>query len=530
MRLVTVRVSIALLCVLSANALHAQQTPPSAVPAVPRLVRVNSTFVPANGLPAAPVETVTLAIYAEEKGGTPLWQETQYVTVDAEGRYTVLLGASQTDGLPMDLFSSGDARWLGRRFERTGEPEQARVLLTSVPYALKASDADTLGGRPPSAYLLAEPGTSDNGGTTGGGAGPSKTPSGSNPSVNFGTVNFLGKFANSADLGDSAVFEIGGKVGINTTNPFDAMHARINDNSGSVTGFAVQNLSAGASAFSGMLFYDQGNSLAQFQGFNNATHEYRINNISTNGSINFMLGSSSKFKVAANGNIGIGIANPLSNLAVAGDVASNSDFKPLGTTFFGMRWVDAGGTIQAHIHRFGAVDNRLYITNAGTGNLTGVFLASGATSLTSTSDERLKTDVEPITGILEKIKKIRVVGFNMATLSVDPASKKAVVNRDIAKRTMKNGTVIKHQIGSIAQDWVADFPELVVEPETDEQFYGLDYDRIGVVALGAVKELNDVVTRKDAEIKALSDRLAALEQMLQQLKGQAEKEAQSKQQ
>ncbi|MBI3406411.1 MAG: hypothetical protein HY046_13235, partial [Acidobacteria bacterium] len=34
------------------------------------------------------------------------------------------------------------------------EPEQPRVLLVSVPYALKASDADTLGGRPATEYLL----------------------------------------------------------------------------------------------------------------------------------------------------------------------------------------------------------------------------------------------------------------------------------------------------------------------------------------------------------------------------------------
>jgi hypothetical protein len=141
-------VSTVLLCLLAATALHAQQPPSSTVTTVPRLVRVTSAFVPANGLPVAPVETVTLAIYAEETGSTPLWQETQHVAVDAAGRYTVLLGATLPDGLPMDLFASGEARWLGRRFERSGEGEPARGLLASVPYALKASDADTLGGRP----------------------------------------------------------------------------------------------------------------------------------------------------------------------------------------------------------------------------------------------------------------------------------------------------------------------------------------------------------------------------------------------
>ena len=36
-----------------------------------------------------------------------------------------------------------------------GEVEQPRVLLVSVPYALKAADADTLGGLPASAFVLA---------------------------------------------------------------------------------------------------------------------------------------------------------------------------------------------------------------------------------------------------------------------------------------------------------------------------------------------------------------------------------------
>ena len=56
-----------------------------------------------------------------------LWQETQHVTVDTDGQYAVLLGASVPDGLPQDLFASGEARWLGRRFERSGEPEQPHI-------------------------------------------------------------------------------------------------------------------------------------------------------------------------------------------------------------------------------------------------------------------------------------------------------------------------------------------------------------------------------------------------------------------
>ena len=76
------------------------------------------------------------------------------------GRFTLLLGASDPAGIPAEVFASGDGRWMSLLFERAGEREQARVRIASVPYALKASDAETLGGLPASAYLRAPTETS----------------------------------------------------------------------------------------------------------------------------------------------------------------------------------------------------------------------------------------------------------------------------------------------------------------------------------------------------------------------------------
>ena len=87
-----------------------------------------------------------------------------------------------------------------------------------------------------------------------------------------------------------------GSVGIGTTTPLDSLHVRFTNTDGAMTGLAVQNLGNTATSYSGMLFYDQNGVLGQFQGFNNLTHEYRINNIARNGSsvldgsINFMIG------------------------------------------------------------------------------------------------------------------------------------------------------------------------------------------------------------------------------------------------
>src|SRR5439155_27633 len=125
-----------------------------------------------------------------------------------------------------------------------------------------------------------------------------------------GTPGYLGMFVDSNNLGNSSLFQSGPYLGQGTTAPKDAMHVAFTDAGGVITGYAVQNLSGAANAYSGMLFYDQNGALGQFQGFNNTTHEYRINNIASGGTINFLIGSSSKFKVATNGsnNTAVGYA------------------------------------------------------------------------------------------------------------------------------------------------------------------------------------------------------------------------------
>jgi hypothetical protein len=123
----------------------AQQTS-TLTTSVPRLVRITGSFHPSGS--ASGVENATLSIYASETSGTPLWQEIQNVTVDPDGHYSLLLGTTRNEGLPMELFAAGEPRWLGVQFQRAGETEQKRILLASVPYALKAADAETLGGRP----------------------------------------------------------------------------------------------------------------------------------------------------------------------------------------------------------------------------------------------------------------------------------------------------------------------------------------------------------------------------------------------
>jgi hypothetical protein len=211
----SVLAAILLLCSLLSAQQAAVSTSAAAV--VPRLVNFSGKAID-QGKTVTGVTGITFAIYSEETGGSPLWLETQNIQPDNRGNYTAQLGATKSEGLPLDLFTSGEARWLGARVN--GGEEQPRVLLLSVPYALKASDAQTLAGLPASAFVLA--------GTVVAGNSPSAEMSAAQaamaPVSGTGTTDFLPLWTNSTGaLGNSVLFQSGtgtsAKIGINTAAP-----------------------------------------------------------------------------------------------------------------------------------------------------------------------------------------------------------------------------------------------------------------------------------------------------------------------
>jgi hypothetical protein len=160
----------------------------------------------------------TFAIYREQYEGAPLWLETQNVQGDVKGNYTVQLGATKVEGLPLDLFSSGEARWLGVTIN--GGQEQPRVLLLSVPYALKAADAETVGGLPASAFVRAG-GQVAGTGAKAPAAGASKNAApAANPAVTgVGAVDYIPMWDSTSDIVDSVMFQKSSLIGVNTTAP-----------------------------------------------------------------------------------------------------------------------------------------------------------------------------------------------------------------------------------------------------------------------------------------------------------------------
>jgi hypothetical protein len=240
-------------CVAATLAMFAQGAPaqiadartaaatPSNGESVPRLIQFSGLLKDSAARPVSGAASVTFAIYAEQEGGAALWSETQNVLADANGHYAAVLGAATTGGFPAELFGTGQSRWLGVTIAR--QPELARVLLASVPYALKAGDADTLGGLPASSYVTTQqlashaitPTLSGSGATViatpGIATAQAAQPVTSAPATDAtqavtqttptssGTTNFIPLWTSSTNLGNSLLFQTGGKLGLGITTP-----------------------------------------------------------------------------------------------------------------------------------------------------------------------------------------------------------------------------------------------------------------------------------------------------------------------
>ena len=164
MRRATSSFALVVFALVLFSAASAQQ---ASVTTVPNLIRYGGALRDAQGAPfSSSAVGVTFAIYNQQDGGAPVWMETQTVTLDAGGNYGVLLGSTTAAGLPADLFSQQEQRWLGVQVQ--GQSEEPRVLLVSVPYAFKAHEAETLGGKSVSDFVLASGASSSANGSTAG--------------------------------------------------------------------------------------------------------------------------------------------------------------------------------------------------------------------------------------------------------------------------------------------------------------------------------------------------------------------------
>jgi hypothetical protein len=240
-----------------------------------------------------------------------------------------------------------------------------------------------------------------------------------------------------------------------------------------------------------------------------------------------------RMRVETNGNVGIGTTIPQSTLSVGGPgtslsqayIAKSGSFPTraltvgfdnnLGIFINPLPGGTAGTALWAnglgHFTRLVVGDNGI-TTNFGytpgpnnfhvVGTIRVDSMSAGPTSPTvcwdstthvlvqcGLSDTRLKTNVSQLTNVLEKLGAVRGVSFiwNSEAKSIGVSSK-------------------RREIGVIAQEVEAVFPEVVITPDGGG-YKTVDYSKLTAVLIEAVKELK-------AENDALKMRLEALEKVV----------------
>ena len=322
---------------------------PAAAAEVPRLIKFSGTLLDAQDRPLAGPVGVTFALHAQQTGGAALWLETQNVTPDAHGNYTVLLGANSANGVPAELFASGEARWLEVQVER--QAEQPRILLVSVPYALKAKDAETLGGKPASAFLTTETLAGNSAGAAAAASTPSTTSTGLPKSIattprnaaspqaatpcssvtsdGTATVNSIALFTTACKIQSSLMTQavVNGFPGVNL----------VGNNAGLLlSGTGTHEVTVTGSTSSGRLGQDS-------QGFFFASDtpgkviKFDTNN---NGTLTEWM------RITSAGNVGIGTTTPGAKLEIAG-----GNLALPNTTSASVGVLTMGGT--SFLHNFG---------------------------------------------------------------------------------------------------------------------------------------------------------------------------------
>ncbi len=182
-------------------------------PVVPQQVRYTGNLATRSG---DTVEAV-FNIYAGQEGGEPLWTETQKVTVDQNGSFTVLLGSASAAGLPQKLFAGGAARWLGISVERA--PELQRVLLSSVPYAMKSADAQALAGHPAGDFVTQEQLSQFAQSEAQRISAQAFNPLTGGTITGSGTTGTIPQFTGANTIGNSEILQVGSNIGISEAAP-----------------------------------------------------------------------------------------------------------------------------------------------------------------------------------------------------------------------------------------------------------------------------------------------------------------------
>ncbi len=520
-------------------------TPSEALGDVPQLIGLQGALKDSSGNPVAGTNSVIFKIYTASTGGSILWTETQSVTTNSQGVFSVLLGAAIP--IPDSVFRDTVA-FLAVKVG--SDPEMTpRQRLVSVGYAFGIPNLRVHG----DTIILAD--------RVGGSVGIATATTRNKLDVE-GNVAIGAAFSgDNAAPANGLVIE--GNVGIGTASPvspFTFDKTLVLKAGGLGPSIGLKDTSLGGQHFEIASTVDVGGQNARMD-FYCPTSATPIASFRSN--CNVGIGTktpSQRFEVVGNakvsdtvfagafsstsplklqtngttriyvddvtGKVGIGLTNPTSTLDVFGGLSVGSNVGTAGNIDLYYRRQnnpnliaslqnsgDASGLkIQAEGNSLGSGDITFYTGdvsatermrikyngNVGIGGAPGgvaldvVGTIRASVGCICPSDIRLKKNIAPLSNVLNRLQNIRGVTFEWNDQYVSTG----------------RATSAK-QIGVIAQELEKEFPELVAKPDGD--YAAVDYSKFSAVLLEAIKE-------QQKEIEELKNRILKLEKSSPQVR------------
>lgn len=499
---------------------------PAAAQDVPRVVAFSGT-ADGNSPPSKPV-AITIAIYDDTASNSPLFLETHTVQLGQNRRFDVLLGSATPGGLPEALFANNAARWIGVTVANLAE-QTPRIMMVSVPYALKAADSDKLGGLPASEYLTEVDPSEANAYTDQKVAEEAAARAAADTTLQFnidaeaaaraaadttlqGNINGLTAAAITSLIADGGISISGSGNSRTITNTGDT---NANDD--------ITSLNSGA----GISISGSGNSrtitnAGDINAFDDITSLIAGTGITVIGAGNSrtVAVNTTTLNGATFGNGGSGVftfnsSGPIPGTATAARVLT---FPPdpgggAGDNAYIAYYPRVGESTVLEISVKNDIDDNIALMSSGgvgigtltpldplqvigdirvgTGDGNGCVRRFDGTAIAGTcsSDERLKTNIRPFPALLDKVTKLQPTYFNWKS--------------EQAPALHLSG----ESFGLIAQDVEKVLPELV-QDNNREGYKAVHYEMLPMMMLQAMRELKE---ENDALKAALADQAARLQ-------------------
>lgn len=221
-------------------------------------------------------------------------------------------------------------------------------------------------------------------------------------------------------------------------------------------------------------------------------------------------GSAERMRIASNGNVGIG-GTPIYKLDVIGSLGNipriysrttDGSLTRLGLQSTNRHWsISNYGTQFNPQGSFNIADEtsgivRLTITTGGNLNFNGTATKPGGGGWGNSSDVRLKKNIEPMAGALEKMLALRGVTFEW-------------------KEPQKQGNQTGFQMGMVGQEVEKIFPEWVSQDSEGMRVVSIrGFEALTVEAVRELKQQNDQLR---AQLGAQEREIQALQKKLQEI-------------